>query len=144
MKYWWVNQNKTFKQERDGGYMWSPKSKSNGSRNTFYDNMTKVSPGDIVFSFYNTRIPCIGIITSHGYSQNKPAFGSSGAAWGTDGWMVNVDYKAISNVIRPKNHIDLIRPLLPSKYSPLQDNGNGNQGIYLTELSFPLAEKLLE
>jgi len=37
------------------GYMWSPKTKSNGGKNVFYDNMTKVSPGDIVFSFYKTK-----------------------------------------------------------------------------------------
>ena len=24
-KYWWVNQNKTYKEEVSGGYMWSPK-----------------------------------------------------------------------------------------------------------------------
>jgi len=23
-KYWWVNQNQTFKQEFEGGYLWSP------------------------------------------------------------------------------------------------------------------------
>jgi hypothetical protein len=25
MKYWWVNQNQTWRDEIDGGYMWSPK-----------------------------------------------------------------------------------------------------------------------
>src|ERR1035441_129479 len=25
MRYWWVNQNQTFRQEQDGGYLWSPK-----------------------------------------------------------------------------------------------------------------------
>ncbi len=124
--------------------MWSPKTKSDGSKNTFYDNMAKVSPGDIVFSFYKTRIPCIGIITSHGYSQNKPEFGASGAAWGTDGWMVNVDYQIVKNAIIPKKHLDAIIPLLPPKYSPLQQNGNGNQGVYLAELSQQFGEKLLE
>jgi len=33
--------------------------------------------------------------------------------------------------------------LLPSKYSPLQQNGNGNQGVYLAELPISLGEKLL-
>ena len=43
MQYWWVNQNQTYEHEQEvpGGYLWSPKTKSDGSSNTFYDNMTK-------------------------------------------------------------------------------------------------------
>jgi hypothetical protein len=44
--------------------------------------------------------------------------------------------------VRPKDHIDVLRPLLPAKYSPLQLNGNGIQSVYLTELPPPLAESL--
>ena len=51
MRYWWVSQNRTFKQESEGGYMWSPKTNSDGKRNNFYDNMTRISIGDVVFSF---------------------------------------------------------------------------------------------
>jgi len=51
MNYWWVNQNQTFKQERAGGYLWSPKRKADGNRNPFYEFMREVAPGDIVFSF---------------------------------------------------------------------------------------------
>lgn len=143
MKYWWVNQNQTYKQETEGGYIWSPKVRKDSGRNTFYDNMRRVSPGDILFSFYRTKIPCIGIITSHGYHQNKPEFGKSGAAWSAEGWMVNVDYKPIMNAITPKKHMDIIGPLLPSKYSPLQSNGNGNQGVYLAKFPDPIVTRLL-
>lgn len=143
MKYWWVNQNQTHHQEITGGYMWSPKKKKDGSSNVFYDNMTKVSPGDLVFSFFDTKIPYIGVIRSHGYSQAKPAFGSVGDVWESDGWMVNVDYRKIRNEIRPKDYIDQLRPLLPEKYSPLQANGNGIQSVYLTGVPEPLAAKLL-
>lgn len=30
MRYWWVNQNQTYKLERAGGYLWSPKRKAQG------------------------------------------------------------------------------------------------------------------
>jgi len=123
MAYWWVNQNQTHHQEIEGGYMWSPKTKKNGARNTFYDNMTQVKPGDIVFSFFGSRIPYLGVITSHGYSRPKPDFGSAGDAWDQDGWMVNVDYRPVRNKIRPKDYIDQIRPYLPDRYSPLQKTG---------------------
>ncbi len=35
MRYWWVNQNQTYEHEVHGGYLWSPKRNSNGSRNPF-------------------------------------------------------------------------------------------------------------
>jgi hypothetical protein len=46
--------------------MWpylSPKRNANGARNQFYENMREVSPGDIVFSFCDTRIKAIGVVT---------------------------------------------------------------------------------
>jgi hypothetical protein len=33
MHYWWVNQDQTFRQETEGGYLWSPKRNANGARN---------------------------------------------------------------------------------------------------------------
>jgi len=57
MRYWWVNQNQTFRQEIAGGYVWSPKRNANGARNPFYESMREVSPGDLIFSFvrYSSR-----------------------------------------------------------------------------------------
>jgi hypothetical protein len=46
MRYWWVNQNQTYKHEVGGGYLWSPKRNANGARNPFYESMREVSPGD--------------------------------------------------------------------------------------------------
>ena len=144
MNYWWVNQNQTHREEIAGGYMWSPKNKRNGSKNVFYDNMTKVKPGDIVFSFFDTKISFLGVIKSHGYAQAKPAFGSVGADWESDGWMVNVDYQKIRNEIKPADHMEELKPLLPHKYSPLQNNGKGYQSVYLAQIPEPLAVRLLK
>jgi putative restriction endonuclease len=144
LNYWWVNQNQTYSYEISDGYMWSPKKKTDGSSNIFYDNMAKVHIGDIVFSFFETKISYLGVIKSHGYSQIKPQFGNSGDAWKSEGWMVNVDYRKMQTPIRPKDHIEMLRPLLPNKYSPLQENGNGNQGVYLTRVPEDLARQLLE
>ena len=59
MRYWWVNQNQTFRQEQAGGYLWSPKRNANGARNPFYETMREVSPGDVIFSFSDTVIAAI-------------------------------------------------------------------------------------
>jgi hypothetical protein len=39
VRYWWVNQNQTYRQEIEGGYLWSPKRNANGARNPFYEFM---------------------------------------------------------------------------------------------------------
>jgi hypothetical protein len=144
MRYWWVNQNQTFRQETEGGYLWSPKRNANGARNPFYESMREVAPGDLVFSFADTRIPAIGIAKSYCWESPKPSeFGNAGANWENVGWKVSVAFTPLENRIRPKDHIELLRPLLPPRYAPLQATGNGLQGVYLTELPATLAETLM-
>jgi hypothetical protein len=143
MRYWWVNQNQTFRQEIAGGYLWSPKRNANGARNPFYESMREVSPGDLIFSFVDTRITAIGIAKSYCWECPKPTeFGSAGQNWENIGWRVNVAYTQLLNKIRPKDHMGVLRAVLPDRYSPLQANGNGIQSIYLTELSQDFAEIL--
>jgi hypothetical protein len=48
MRYWWVNQNQTYRHEVAGGYLWSPKRNANGARNTFYESMREVAFGDLI------------------------------------------------------------------------------------------------
>jgi putative restriction endonuclease len=105
--------------------------------------MREVSPGDVIFSFVDTRVASIGVANSYCWESPKPLeFGSTGQNWENIGWRVNVRFAPLSNKIRPKDHIDVLRSLLPSKYSPLQENGNGIQSVYLTELPADFAEVL--
>ena len=144
MRYWWVNQNQTYKHEVKGGYLWSPKRNANGVRNPFYESMREVSPGDLIFSFKDTRIFAIGIAQSYCWENPKPIeFGNSGQNWENIGWKVKVNFTEIKNTIRPKEHMTVLGPYLPDKYSPLQPNGNGLQSLYLTELPIPFAEVLI-
>ena len=136
MRYWWVNQNQTYRQEIGGGYLWSPKRKTNDQRNPFYESMREVVPEDIIFSFVDTRIAALGIARSYCYESPKPTeFGSAGSYWGAIGWKVDVSFREISNRIRPKDHIGELRGTLPEKYSPLRPSGDGLQSVYLTAVS---------
>jgi putative restriction endonuclease len=143
MRYWWVNQNQTYHHEVRGGYLWSPKRSANGARNPFYESMREVAPGDIIFSFMDTRILAVGIAQSYCWESSKPQeFGNAGQNWENVGWKVKVNFRELANKVRPKDHIEILRPLLPHRYSPLQPNGNGLQSVYLTEVPTPLAEVL--
>ena len=144
MRYWWVNQNQTYRQEIAGGYLWSPKRNANGARNPFYEFMREVTPGDLIFSFVDTRIVALGIVSSYCYESPNPAeFGGVGLNWEAIGWRVRVNFVSLQEKIRPKDHIELLKGLLPPRYSPLQESGNGIQSIYLTELPPALATVLI-
>jgi putative restriction endonuclease len=105
--------------------------------------MREVSPGDIVFSFYDTRIKAIAIVTGRAQTAPKPDFGPAGSNWSREGWFVPVDYCMLNDPIRPKDHAAILRPLLPSKYSPLQESGDGLQSVYLAELPQAFADALI-
>jgi putative restriction endonuclease len=143
MRYWWVNQNQTYKEEIRGNFMWSPKANANGARNQFYDNMREVTPGDIIFSFCDTRIKSVGIVTGKAQTAPKPDFGNAGLNWSEEGWFVPVYYCALESPIRPKDHIAVLRHFLPTRYSPLQMNGDGLQSVYLAEVPQAMADALI-
>jgi putative restriction endonuclease len=145
LRYWWVNQNQTYRQEVDGGYLWSPKKKANRRSNPFYDFMREVSPGDVIFSFAGTVIAAIGVATSNARESPKPLeFGSTGAYWESIGWRVNVSFVELRSRIRPSEYMSVLAPLLQKVYAPLRPDGVGMQGVYLTYLTDAFAAALVD
>jgi hypothetical protein len=145
VRFWWVNQNQTYRHEVRGGYLWSPKRKVNLAANPFYDFMREVAPGDVVFSFADTLIRAIGFAGSHAYEAPKPLeFGQAGAYWDKIGWRVDVRFSELRLPIKPSSHMDVLKPLLPNRYSPLRENGAGLQSVYLTRVPDALAAALVD
>jgi len=144
INYWWVNQNVTYFQEINGGYLWSPKKRIDGTRNPFYDTMTQVRPNDIVFSFAGTLIKAIGKVISAATDAPRPIEFTHRLEqrWDQDGWRVMVDFTELDHPLRPKDHMDLITPTLPLKYAPIQANGDGKQIVYLASVPLGMAEVL--
>ena len=105
--------------------------------------MREVAPGDIIFSFRDTRIAALGIARSYCYESPKPTeFGTAGSYWEAIGWKIDVSFREMNNRIHPKSHIGELRGLLPEKYSPLRANGDGLQSVYLAEIGRPSAAAL--
>lgn len=145
MRFWWVNQNQTFRHEVGGGYLWSPKRKKDQTRNPYYDFMREVAPGDVIFSFSDTRVSAIGIAQSHAYEAPKPLeFGQAGAHWDTIGWRLDVLFTRLAHPVRPADHMTILGSHLPDRYSPLRPNGAGLQNLYLTRLPEEFASALLD
>lgn len=144
MAFWWVNHKQTRDHEVQGGYLWSPMRNADGRRNQTYENMRLVKPGDVVFSYAFGRIGAIGQVTEAASASPKPIeFGNVGGYWSDEGWLVSVYFTPAPKPIRPKEHITAIGGMLPAKYSPIQPNGDGNQGCYLAGISDALGHLLL-
>lgn len=144
-RYWWVNHKQTVRQEIDRQYLWSPKTSSNGARNRFYDNMRRANPGDMVLSYANGLIRYIGRVAEFAFTAPKPTeFGSTGAYWSNDGWLLPVFWTELNPPVRPKLMIGVLGPLLPKKYSPIRpETGDGNQGVYLAEIGKPVLDAIV-
>ncbi|RAZ42476.1 HNH endonuclease [Polynucleobacter paneuropaeus] len=123
--------------------MWSPKTNSRGGRVPSYDFMEEMKVGDIVFSFADTFIKAIGVVTSPAQSSVKPDFGNAGANWSDDGWLVDVAFQELGMAqFKPKDHMGLLNPTLPEVLSPIRPDGGGNQ-IYLAKISKQMADILI-
>jgi hypothetical protein len=90
-------------------------------------------------------VVAIGNAVSYCYESPKPAeFGQAGMNWEKIGWRVRVRFNPRVNRVRPKDHMDLLRDSLPSRYSPLRETGDGLQNIYLAEVPPVMAELILQ
>ena len=146
LAFWWVNHKQTYRQETDGGYIWSPKANANGARNGSYDNLTRCQRGDGVFSYANGRISQIGLVETAAIAATKPPeFGTAGENWSQEGWLVRVNWQPLRQALVPKTFFELLQPLLPERHSPISTStGRGNQGVYLAGLSETLGQLLLK
>ena len=142
-QYWWVSQNQTYQHEVPGNFMWSPKTNVNGGPVPSYEFMKEMCVGDIVFSYANTYIKAIGVVTAPAQSSVKPDFGNAGANWLNDGWLVDVAFQELGAAqFQPREHMVLLTPTLPDLLSPIRPDGGGNQ-IYLAKISEEMADVLI-
>jgi hypothetical protein len=143
--YWWVNHKKTVRMERNGGYLWSPRTKVNGHYNEFYENMRRARPGDGVISYANKTVGAVGIVTDVAIAAPKPeVFGSRGEDWSNEGWLVPISWSPLAKPFSPSQFLGDIAPLLPESHSPIRaTNGYGNQGVYLARISVELFSEVL-
>lgn len=142
---WWVNHKQTFHQEVGGGYLWSPKQNRNGARNVTYDNMARVQPGDLVYSYAGGHIRAIGTAVGRAQTARQPAeFGRTGQLWvKARGWRVPVKFQELVEPLKPARHMRALRDLLPEKHSPIRKNGQGNQSVYLAAIPGEMSQALL-
>jgi putative restriction endonuclease len=146
VRYWWVNHKKTYRAELDGEFLWSPKRQQSGANNESSNNMTKIMPGDVVFSFSlaDGAIRAVGVALGRAREAPNPFdFGAARKQAGSHrGWRVAVRFAELTHSLHPKNHLAELAPLVPEKHSPLRPTGESNQAIYLASVPQKMAATL--
>jgi hypothetical protein len=128
----------------DGSYLWSPKKNKNSSNNESYNNMTRVLPGDIVYSFADAAIVAIGMVLGRAREASKPAeVAVDGDQWDyLVGWKVPVRFRRLDTPLRPKDHAAELAAVLPEKHSPIRASGDRNPIVYLGSVPPAMADTL--
>lgn len=147
--FYWVNQGKTYKEEKEGGYLWAPVTNSNGKSFFHWTNMTKLKSNDFVFNYRKGFLVGYCIVQSNGYLNPQPEEFNVDVEWHDEGYMADALYFQLPEPIPLVRVFDEIAHYLPSKYSPLnvvdkdgQTIVRANQG-YLYELNEQIGERLI-
>jgi hypothetical protein len=140
MAYWWVSQNRTYRQERSGGFLWAPTRNEAGLTPFHWAAMNEVRAGDVVFSFVGGKIVAVSVAKTAAYDWTRPTDLGEGL-WKDAGRRIEVEYRDLTNPLPIGEVLGELRPLLPDRYSPLNRFGTGNQG-YLFGLP-PRAGRIL-
>ena len=131
-RYWWANHRVCFREELDGGYLWSPKAASTAGGRRTPDNLTQALPGEVVFSFAEGRIGAIGVVTDRVRQAPQPAVsGGTARSRPVAGWLLPVRFVSLGVPIVPRDHMPKLKPVLPPRQAPLRAGGERNPAVYL-------------
>lgn len=142
MAFWWVFQNASFKEEKEGSYLWAPKESKNKTK-FYWKNMEYVQEGDIIFSSYRQRIVAVSTATSKAYNFPKPFATTLDKPWEKEGNKVDLNFHELNNVISYKLFSKNLLALLNVYHGPINKKGTGNQG-YLFSISDKAGSILLK
>jgi hypothetical protein len=136
-------QGKTYSQEKEAGILFSRKIDQGGHLQHSWERMREVKTGDIILHYVNGRIVAVSSAasdcTEHEMAAGLPQDENSNP----DAYIVKLEYHELNVSLPIADHLDVIAPLLPVKYSAFQANGLGNQG-YMYPCNDELAIQLLE
>lgn len=138
---WWVNQGSTYKQERDGGYVWAPKVTKAGHPVAHHVAVSQLRVGQQLVHYSASAVRAIGYVAAGPEGVRKPDE-LTGDAWDADGYGCQVTYRVLHDPI-PRNDV----PNRSADVGPFDVNGDVKQG-YLFPVNdqevFPLLEFLNE
>jgi MoxR-like ATPase len=136
-RLWWVNQGKTYEQERDLGLIWAPKLTANQRRRSDWDSLRLVRPGDVIVHYSRTNIIAVSTAQAASEDADQPRSLETGD-WSRHGRQVRTDYRELAAPIPLSRIPESVRV---DAGRPFDRDGGVSQG-YLFRLSPQLVREL--
>jgi energy-coupling factor transporter ATP-binding protein EcfA2 len=129
---WFVTQGSTFNEDMGMQFLFAPKVGRDNRPRFYWDNVSKVKKGDIIFN-YSGSIKAISIAQTDGYPTTE-----ENAQWSNEGYRVDIALTHLNPPI-PRDHLKKNRAHLNNYLAsltnkPFDRNGGVNQG-YLFEFT---------
>jgi 5-methylcytosine-specific restriction enzyme B len=138
LKFWWVNQGQTYKQEKEGGFLWAPQKNKQGRPLPHHVSLVNARPGDIVFCYSARELKSIGIVQESAIEAPKPSEIAS-HEWQEEGYLLKLNYFDLDPSIQKE---EIPEEWRLKESGPFDVNGNLKQG-YFFSLTDQFAYKLL-
>jgi hypothetical protein len=142
MAYWWVSQQILYASQRQGHYLWAPKTNDSGQSFYHWRNMKRVQPGDVIFSYANRTFPAVSIARTEAYNADCPPQPTL-PDWQGEGRRIDVSYRDFAPPVPLDGVLALLAPLLPAKQAPLYADRTDYPG-YIFELPGRAGRLLLD
>lgn len=103
MSVYFVNQGKSYNEERRGGYVWSPQYTKSGNKNAGFTTMKSIKQGDFILHNNDAKIVAISIAETNCQDAKRPVELSS-TDWVDDGYRIDTKYFDINVPLVLGNH----------------------------------------
>jgi len=93
---WWVNQNATYTEERDGGFLWAPMLNKAGRPEYHWEPMDEVREGDVVVHYNNGSLRAVSHVSAAATPAPNPF---DDDAWDAAGRLVKTQYQELNEPV---------------------------------------------
>ncbi|MBI3760216.1 MAG: hypothetical protein HY269_10765, partial [Deltaproteobacteria bacterium] len=138
-----MNQNKGWKYEREGGYLFAPIRDSRGGEPAHWSAMKLVTVNDVIFSYRKKAIIAIAAARGSAYEAMRPYVFDQAKPWMQVGRRIDVTWRLLAEPLELGQFSELLMPLMSKRHSPLSKKGSGVQG-YLYSLEPAAAQILID
>ncbi len=138
-QYWWVSQGATFEQSIKDSYIWAPQGDKRGRAWFYWENVSKVKKGDVIFHYADGYIRAVSVATGDGQATGRMV---REGGYSSKGWRANVELHELAEPVAMQ-HIGPRLQALNIEKGPINRNGNASPG-YLYELPEDAVESIVE
>lgn len=142
MAFWLVYQGDSWARARAGNHLWAPKRNKLGRTNFYHENMTRVRPGELIFSGVDNAVRAVSQSIAPAYTATRPDPDRDGR-WDEEGWRLDVVYTDLKPAVPYSEFVPLFPTSLQKKYGAFRSDGGPNQG-YMFEIPLEVGQYLIE